>query len=827
MIHTVKNTVLRSVQPRDPSSLSRSFVVLFCLLVPITLAMLPLLALYWSGNFAGDIANEYLPFKLVALKAFKSGEAPLWNPYLFSGAPLLADPQSSLLYPTQLLFLLLPPHIAFALVQYLHIVLLAVGTYKLLRLYCDPLPALAGSLAFTLSGPVFNRLAAGHYTIIQVLAWIPWIFLCLDRYWLSQRPFWLVAGGVAIALQLLAGFPTLCFFTLLAIGVYLIHHFALTLLEHRWEKAIKSTLWWGVMFLLAGMLSAAQWLPSLEFIALAGRALTGYAFVRQNSLPIVNIMTSVLPEIFGSALTHTAIQGAYWGEHSLYIGGLPPILSLIYVLRFRHHKRDGSGVYLLLAVMSIVLALGAHNPAYRLLFNYVPGFRQLAAVGRMTMLYAFFLSIVSAISIQHLADWLPSASVQTRTLLRWCAIVVSSLLVIALLVLTLGRGMLSAIAEPLILERYDHLASEKMQKLDILFLTQAASIFVFLCIVIAGGSLMYYRMRSRLSARMFAIFSLLIILVDVGLFALRLAGGFDLLLTGDRNASSHYTAQTPAYLTAFSGEPSTFRILPLNSMRFINQGSQFGIPAITGYNSLIMSSYLQFLGIIRGSPVDSVDRVPMIRTWHSPLLKILNVKYLVSYEPLQDPHLELLHSSDVYVYRMNQTDAAHAFMVYHAEYFDSAEQVAARMAESSFDPLRSVLLERRLQETVQYAEQIGTPPESQVSVLGSTLNSVTFEAYTSAPGWLVVSEIYYPGWRAYIDGQETPISKGDLVLRVVELSPGRHTVRFVYDPDTVRCGLFITVLGALLVVSLLLHLLTRSFADKTSKRERITLGTWR
>jgi len=314
------------------------------------------------------------------------------------------------------------------------------------------------------------------------------------------------------------------------------------------------------------------------------------------------------------------------------------------------------------------------------------------------------------------------------------------------------------------------------------------------CVTLAGGSLIYYRMRSKISAHLFTVFSLLIIIADIGLFTLRLTFTMTPL----------DTMQSPPYVAVFSKEPTPYRILPLNAMMFINQGSRFSIPAVTGYNSLILSSYLELLGAIRETPVDPADRVPMVETYKSPLLKMLNVKYVLSYQPLADPHLDLLHSSDIYVYKVKQIGIEHTFMVYRAEYFDNTKQIAAYMAQPSFNPMQSVIFEDGLQQTVPLTKQIELRPESQVSILNTTLNSIAIEAYTNTAGWLVVSEVYYPGWKAYVDGQEVAINKANLSLRAIEMKPGHHYVEFVYDPDSVRYGLLITFVGVILVVSLLM-----------------------
>lgn len=786
--------------------LIRKLITPLLILLPITVVMIPKFVDAWSGIVIGDTLNQFLPYKSVALEAIRSGEVPLWNPYLFSGSPMLADPQNSLLYPSQIFFFFLQLPIAFAVTHYVHVFILAFGTYKLLRLYCDQLPSLAGTFAFTFSGSVFVRAAGGGgFPHVQTLAWIPWIFFCLESYWFRRNPLWMIACAVVIAMQVMAGFPTFAFYTMLTVGIYLLYRLVSLIIQRRWRFALETILWGSIMFLIAAMVSAVQWLPTAEFISLASRARPDIGFVQQNSMPVINIITSILPELFGSALTQTAIQETYWAEHNIYIGGLSVILALLYVVQLRNHKNIDSAVYLLLTIVSLIIAFGAHNPAYIWLFNHVPGFSQLADPGRMTILFAFFLSIVSALGVQYLADWLPTASTRIRSLLKWSAIGLSLCLLCGLLILTFGRDTLTVIAEPMIQHRYGPEAIEKLQELDTLYNTQILTISIFLGVSLAASFLIYLRMHSRLSARRFILFCLLIIIVDVGFFALRMTSRIDLFNSLEEEIHVD-VKQSPAYLTTFNHETDRFRVLPLNSMAFNNQGSQYRLSAITGYNPLILKSYMQLLGVIRDSPIDPADRVPMITSYNSPLLKLLNVKYLVSYELLQDEQLDLVYKDYPYVYELNQPENA-AFMVYHAEFFENDEQVISRINEPSFEPTRTVLLDQGLQEISFDTIQTSITPVSHISIHDSTYNSLTIDAYTESPGWLVVSEIYYPGWKAYVDEEETPIHKANLALRTIYLNSGNHEVKFIYEPDSFRYGLVLSLAGLLLIIVFIITLL--------------------
>jgi hypothetical protein len=768
-----------------------------CLLGPITLIMLPIFVFYGSGQLPGDTALQYLPYKAVAAEAARQGELPLWNPYVFGGAPLLADPQNSLLYPSQIFFLLLPLNIAFAVVQYLHLLLLAIGMFVLLRRRCERIPALMGALAFALSGPVFFRLHLGIYSTLQALAWLPWIWLCVERFWHERRPIWLLAAGGALALQLLAGFPTLSFYTLLALGIYTSSKLVPLLLRRAWRSFAAALLWHATMLLTAALLSAIQLLPSIEFIRRSSRATPEYLFIQQGSLPLVNIVTALLPDIFGSPTTATAIQGAAWGEYNLYIGVFPVLLVLLDMALVRRRRHSNAHAYLVLATIFLLLSFGAYLPGYRLVFTYVPGFKQLADPGRMTLLYTFFLALASAESLQRLSAELITLSERRRRLFRWLMIGVSAGLLAGLLILAFGRTTLSAVAAPWIVARYGGAADEKLAKLDTLYLTQATSIAVCLLICVVGGALIYRRMQAALSARTFMTIALLLVLGDIGIFALRLS----------TTLRAAHSSVAPNFMAAIKREVGSARIVPLDMAGFVNASSQYGVRAISGYNPLIAADYLRLLSLVRGEPIDPADRVPGIERYDSPLLTLLNTRYVYSSQAIDDPSLTLvLRDNGQYLYALPPSDAAPAFMLYQAEIVSDDEQALARIAQPDFDPLHSVLIHSRPDQALPGPASATAPTTYQLALLGSTLNSLRFEVNSSRAGWLLISQSYDPGWKADVDGRATTLYKADIALQALALEPGRHSITLRYQPAALRYGALITLAGMIAVAVLWLVL---------------------
>lgn len=765
---------------------SRRTLVVFSVIAVITVVFSPLLPIYASGSFTGDVTHQYIPFKALAGAIWKNGELPLWNPYIFSGAPLLADPQNSLLYPSQVLFLILPLNIAFGINLYIHVLFLFAGFYLLLRIFCDRSSSLFLALTFALSGPVFVRVASGIMPTVQVLAWVPWIFYFLEMHRRRRTIIWSIAFGISFAMQILGGFPTLSFYTALPVAVYMVFVTWENVRQHKVGIALKNITHWFFAILGALCLSAAQMIPTFEFLSLSGRSLPSQAFVKNGSLPPFNLITTFLPEIFGSALTGTAIQGANWMEQNLYIGIMPLILIFIYIFGFWRVIGDEFKLHLLMLSLCLFVAFGLYNPLYIPLYLYVPFFKTLADPGRMTMLIAFFLVILGAISLNRLAIKLPELSGNFRlkvfALIGVCVI----FLVAALFILTFGRDLLTELAKPIIVQRYGSSADEKIKELPNLYNTQLVTIVNCLLVLVVGAAVVYVRAISRISAKSFVIICGIIMVLDVGMFAMRTAG-----LTV-RTAENH---SNPEYLSVLRPQQMPSRVLPLNAMVFTNQGSLYQIPAITGYNPLILASYQRLLGVIRGEAVDPADRVPMVTTYDSRLLPLLNVGYVISDHPLNDPQLTLLDSRGAYLYKL-PVHPQPARMYYNVEYLPDDGQIASRLADTSFDPMQTLLIKG---VNASITSAVDSKPVWKVNLIRSSALRTEFDVYTSAPGWLLVGDTYYPGWKATVNGRQTMIRQAHLALRAIEIPEGRHTVVFTYDPDSFRFGMFVSLVSALIL----------------------------
>ncbi len=157
-----------------------------------------------------DNLSDHLGWRLQAASRLVTGRIPFVDPTIDAGIPMLADPNTMVLYPTTWLFAVLPPAIALTLHDVLHVLLLGFGAYFLLRRMGHARrPAIAGASFAAGAGIAFSQLAFTNS--IAALAWTPWLIRTAVR--LPRNPMKIArriaAGAVIGALGIYAGEPVI------------------------------------------------------------------------------------------------------------------------------------------------------------------------------------------------------------------------------------------------------------------------------------------------------------------------------------------------------------------------------------------------------------------------------------------------------------------------------------------------------------------------------------------------------------------------------------------------------------------------------------------
>ena len=458
--------------------------------------------------------------------------------------------------------------------------------------------------------------------------------------------------------------------------------------------------------------------------------------------------------------------------------------------------------------MSILLAFGNYTPLFRLLYR-LPGFSFFRVPSRFLYLTALCVSVMAGIGLDGLTS-LSGSDARPMRMRRWLAWGVGScvaLLVIGTIVggflLRWGRQPILAFAERFVRARFygqayrvqpwqyyaDRIASIYAAAENALDITNPF-VLEALLVGLALLALLALWHRGRVGPRVLQLSLVALIVVDM-LFQ---HGGY--ARTHDIEAA----LSTPHAVEILARDRELFRIYQVLGPEQVagavdygllpaNYNMLFGLSGVGVYSALGSTRYHEFMGelgtvnLAYGVAPISPQQVLSNLT----VLSLLNVKYILSRQALDDPRLRLVSNADPLIYE-NTTVLPRAFFVPRHRVLSEKELLTA-LRSGTFDPLQEVLLE------VEPLPPSGEPARvSRATIATYEAQRVIVDVETDGNGFLVLSDLYYPGWRARIDGRDATTYQANYVMRAVPVGAGRHRVEFDYRPDSFRLGAAITML---------------------------------
>ena len=399
------------------------------------LAILLLAALtvifYWKIVFTGRILVDYdlftyfYPYKAYAAASLREGRLPLWNPYLFMGVPFLANIQTAIFYPFNLLTLYLDPPQAVNLSIATHVFLAGAFMYAFARVSVklDRLSSLVAAMVFMFSG--FFSAQIGHINQLNTSIWIPLLFLLFDLAYRRGSLIFTLLGSAVVGMQILAGHPQEVYLTLFGLGLFVLFSIVREvlfspsftdkeeLLSNRGPTQARATLFsvvWAAAcyFFIVALgfgLAAVQLVPTYELSGESIRAgVWSYDDATSFSLPPWNLARALLPGFWDNPFS----------EFVAYIGVVP--LVLVGVAYWARRHRTYAIFCLSLMLFALFLALGRFNPLYPDLLKLVPGLNLFRVPARWLYLYTFAASLGAGIGMRCFVQ--PRRPSQSHKLLR-------------------------------------------------------------------------------------------------------------------------------------------------------------------------------------------------------------------------------------------------------------------------------------------------------------------------------------------------------------------------------------------------------------------------
>lgn len=724
---------------------------------------------HWMPAGGGDLAPFLYPNYRFAAQHLQAGTLPLWNPHQYSGTPFAADIQTGLFYPLNWVIFFLVPDLTYEWLEYLaifHFWLAGVTMYLCLRWLIlpgpdqtrlHPLAAFAGAIAFEFSDLFIVHF--GNLNMIAVAAWLPLVFL-LFHHSLLRASYGLAAlSGFVLAIATLAGHIQITLFILLTLGLYT--------LWYGWQLFPRLTVypWLNLSLCLIVMigLSALLLLPAYEMSRYTPRAELPYAEAVRYSLQPGQLIGLLIPNYFGR---DPALHWGPWERvETGYIGILTLMLAIIGLMS---HPSKLKYYFAGLGLIALLLALGGYTLFHGWLYALVPGFNQLRAPARFILLLDFSLATLAAMGLNQLL-WPLETPVRHRLKklakgLTWFS---GAMLVIAL-PLAYHAVLITQDRDPTIFNRA----------------TAAATGVVTLAILISASLIwLQWRCRTTISqlGSRFGMAAILIISLD--LFTL----GYDVDV-GQTNPTRQF--DHPAALAFLHDDPSFFRIEVTTDVWHVwqpNTAMLTGLYDVWGlYNPLTLADTTLYWS---GAPPRSSGRY-----------NLLGIKYIIASKAGAPADGEIVPVFDgdpeINIY-LNLAALNRLLFVPQAEMVANHDAAWQAIRAADFDPTQTVILESPA-ELLPLNEAPTPPAPANLALLQYDLHTVTIAVETEQPGYVVLTDAYYPGWQATLNGQPTPLYRANYAFRAVYVPAGNQTIQLIFQPVIWYVGLIIsglTVLG--------------------------------
>jgi len=749
----------------------------------------------------------FMPRRFFALDQILHGSLPLWNPLNACGVPFLANVQSSVLYPFSAFVYLLPFPAGYSAFVAVHYILAACCMYALLRYWkSSPPAAFIGGLVFAFGG--YMQSINDNLAFLTSAAWMPLVVLCFSRALRERSRRWLIASGALAGLQVFAGDASFCILSsALCTGMY-------ALCAPRAEAAAPARVRAGFFLAVwtAGLLlAAAVLLPFFEFVRLSDRSggLAPEEALRWSLHPL-ELLQLIHPYIFGRLVPDMRWFGQRWLD-TLYIGITPLCLAVLYLVRARCVHKLFLAVT---ALLGLFLALGSYNPLLALAAGALPALRLIQYPVKFLLLSAFALAAMSGLGTDVFLTRM-RARASIRGLLKPLLLPVCALLALLLAAAVFRNRLFDLFAsvypgggyfEPLRDARFFELYRG-----------------TFLAALLFGvfAALAWCAIRFRHKPALVSILAGAAVCADL----------FSLGAPGDPWLDGTEIRRPGPVVAALQQDDSLYRIYSLSRIaggmsyshtpqlafdrvyRMLtrslppNLHMYHGLASADEYAELLHARYYEVFGRVLLHLAGRVDG-PGDSRYCRKVFSMLNVKYIISPRALPELQLECLHDGPVKIYR-NRDVWPRAFLA--RQVIACADDAAElrRIHAADFEPLTAFVPQAeldRLPAQLRAAVSAGGPgPENaDVRIEHCAANRVELRADTQAPGLLVLSDTWFPGWRALVNGSEEPLLRVNHTLRGVALGPGSSRVEFVYRPRSFIVGLAITALTALVLAVMLL-----------------------
>ncbi|OGM37817.1 hypothetical protein A3F01_01915 [Candidatus Woesebacteria bacterium RIFCSPHIGHO2_12_FULL_38_11] len=725
-----------------------------------------------------DSFSQFYPWRSVVGEFWREGKIPLWNPYMFSGTPFLATWHSAALYPLNILYIFFSDLNAWTNLLFLQILLSGIFMYLFLRnIKLTKAASFLGAISFSFSGYMIAwfEFATGPHAGL----WLPLLLLFEFKLINTNKKIWFVPIPFILFFIYTAGdFQVPFYITLIFLS------FGFFLISRKKDKFLVS-IKLITSFIFGILLSLPQLLPTIELfkesVRLNDPYIKEYFYGLMHWEKIVNF---IWPDFFGNVVT-----GNYWGkfgyhEYLSFVGVVPLVFAISSVFQ----KKDRFEIFFWWSLFISLLFLFPTPLAHLPFILKIPGLGTSSA-SRIIFLVDFLIATLSAYGF---SKWQRKNIVLSKTIVGYFLAVSGVALGISVSLYFMNKAQINNLPRV-----YTNL------KVALKNMTPSTLVLTALAVLVLARNKLLKIFKTKLV-----------------IAAILLVSIVELLWFGWKNtpfSPKKFVFPQTKIIEFLETQEKPFRIaggIPLNLFMYNRLGSAEGYDPIYPYlNS-------EWFSLVNSSSLDALSgRYGQIHNFNSPLLDYANIKFIVEYKKdkfggisekgefsngvASPKYKEIFQEGRIKVFE-NTTVLPKIWLGTTYQVEAKKEAISKLLLDPTTREKKLIVLEEH--PDIEIAQKdIGY----SVDNIRESFNMISFDVATTDPSLVFLSETYYPGWSAYVDGKRADIIRSNYIFQSIAIPEGVHNIAFKYEPKSFRIGVLLS-----LVTLIFLAVYTFKYAKK-------------
>ncbi len=702
-----------------------------------------------------DVVVQMMPWRHFTIESWKELSVPLWNPYSFSGTPHLANYQSAAFSITNLFFFVFDFNNAWSLSILIQPLLAGIFMYLFIRsLRLSVWAGIIASVSFMFSGFITTWMSWG--TLSLAISFLPLALFSIEKYFETKKTVYLLLLFLSIPLSFFSGHFQTSLYLLSFTFAYLIFK----LIQTKNKKAFITSL----VFTILGVLAISiQIIPSIELYLNAPRS---SSFEKINTIPFHQLATILSPDLFGNPVTRNNFLGHYI-EWNMFAGSATFLISL-YALS----KRSRTTLFfIIMAVASLLLSLD--TPIIDAFVSFKIPVLSTSSLSRILCIFSFSICVLAAFGIDKIKNDLENK--KFKTIFIW---IFSILTIVSILwIYVLGK---------FINPEFLLIAKRNLTLPTILSISLIFSVLIGL-------------------RKEFIKIGFLLILALTIIDMLR----FSTKWQPFESKELAYT-KTPIVKELSELDKKSRIITPFGE----ECSTYFNYQTAEGYDPLYIGSYGEFVKSMNHGKLQDADRLgaylPEEGIYFPKVIDFLGIRYIVQkksdlgkpwafqFNNYNDKKFKLIYEDKDFQIFENYEVLPKAFLVGKHIVEANKQNVFNKIYSENFNFKNNVILKK------DPKVKVGEGNVNKVEIIKYSQNKILISTRSDTEKILVISDNFYPGWIAKINGKNTEIIRANYTFRAVPVPKGNNEVEISYEPKSFKAGFTISSLSASLAFLILI-----------------------